>query len=80
MEINGGKALETSTDRPLFHVESKVDGYCGLCNVDGCVLVHQKLYTGGMAASFPSPHQTNNLPPTSSSLNSPPNTARRAPA
>ena len=38
VEINGGQPLATSQERPLFHVESKVDGYCGLCNVDGCVV------------------------------------------
>lgn len=39
VEINGGQPLETNQDRPLFHLESKVDGYCGFCNVDGgCVL------------------------------------------
>ena len=34
VEINGGP-LETDQDRPFFHLDSKVDGYCGLCNVPG---------------------------------------------
>ena len=33
-EITGTNAVDTGADRPLIHVDSKVDGYCGICNVD----------------------------------------------